>query len=176
MEDTPREEISRREALKRGAKIGVGVLWATPAVQAVSMVRSAAAATSPPPDEPVYYGVKVEEGVCEDIWDQIGRDTSDGAPTGHCLTPNKGDLAVIPGGCGKVTIISTDEDENWVIELAEGCEIVADECLILTKAGTECLKDPAFRRDGQRYYFFNPASNGKGISHVEFVICCRQRD
>lgn len=166
------EEVSRREALKRGAAVGVGVLWATPAVQAVSMVRSAAAAASPPPEDPVYYAIKIEEGgKCEDIWDQIGRDTDPSRPKGKCLTPNAGPFAVVPGGCGKVAGSSTGNGE-WAIELEAGCEIVGDNSLLLIKAGTDCVSaSPS--RDGQKWYFKNPASNGKDISHIEMVICCR---
>lgn len=167
------EEVSRREALKRGAAVGVGVLWATPAVQAVSMVRSAAAAASPPPEDAVYYGIKVEEdGKCEDIWDQIGRDTDPNRPKGKCLTPNAGPFGVAPGGCAKVVSTKTPDSGEWVIELAAGCEIVGDDSLVIIKASTDCIAGPG-RRDGQKWYFRNPASNGHGISHIEFVVCCR---
>lgn len=162
-------EISRREALKRGATVGVGVLWATPAVQAVSMMRSAAAATSPPPDDPVYFAVKIEEGgKCEDIWDQVG-----GTTPAKCLTPNGGALAVVPGGCDKVVDAKTPDDARWVIELAAGCVLL--ESSLMTKAGQDCLPANG-RRDGQKWYFSNPTSNGKEISHIEFVICCERND
>lgn len=167
------EEVSRREALKRGAAVGVGVLWATPAVQAVSMVRSAAAAASPPPEDAVYYGIKIEDGgKCEEIWDQIGRDKDASRPKGKCLTPNAGSFAVVPGGCGKVVSTKTPDDGEWVIELAAGCEIVGDDGYVLIKAGQDCIADSG-RRDGQKWYFESPTSNGKGISHIEFVVCCR---
>jgi hypothetical protein len=168
-------DISRREALKRGATIGAGVLWATPAVQAVSMVRSAAAAASPPPNGFTYYAVKIEPGTCEDIWDQQGNDLDPDAPPGHCLTPNGGSLVVVPGGCSKVAAFSaTDDDKtDWTVTLAAGCEIIKDDMYILTKAGRGCVKDAPDAQSGQTYTFENPAPNGKGISHLEFVICCR---
>lgn len=121
-------EISRREALKRGAVIGASVLWVTPAVQGVSMMRSAAAATSPPPDQPTYYAVKIDDDGCSDIWDQVGRDQNPNASKGKCLTPNAGALAVVPGGCGVVKSFETyfDDETDWTVTLAKGCEIVGD--------------------------------------------------
>src|SRR3954469_2529944 len=42
--------ISRRQALKRGAVVGSALVWAPPALQAVSMnVADAASGTTPPP-------------------------------------------------------------------------------------------------------------------------------
>ena len=167
-------EISRREALKRGAVIGASVLWVTPAVQGVSMMRSAAAATSPPPDQPTYYAVKIDEDGCEDIWDQVGQDQNPNASKGKCLTPNAGALAVVPGGCGVVKSFETyfDDETDWTVTLAKGCEIVGDGSLALVKAGKECVRGAPTGVGGQTWSFANPASNGKGISNVQFVICC----
>ncbi len=162
--------ITRREALKRGATVGAGVIWATPVIQTVGM--QAAFAQSVSPTDQVYFAAKIEEGVCEDIWDQIGQDTDPGAPTGKCLTPSSGGFGVGPGACDHVVGFTTPEEpEPWTITLLDGCEIIEEDCFVLTKASNDCLKDPAVR-EGQTWIFANPASNGNGISHIEFVICC----
>jgi len=170
-------EINRREALKRGAIVGASVLWVTPAVQGVSMLRSAAAAASPPPPRAKCFAVKIEEDGCEDIWDQIGSDTNPRAPQGHCLTPNAGDLAIMPGGCRAVRDFEAGDDgEDWTVTLAPGCEILNEKGYVMIKAGKECIASAPTSRNGQTWTFANPARNGKGISNIQFVICCEPKE
>lgn len=156
--------ISRRDALKRGALIGAGAVWATPVIQSIGMSRAFAAAVSD--DGAVYYALKIEGDGCEDISGQISPHG-----TGQCLDV---DAAVIPisGGCGSVVdVIDVAEDNDptpWQIVLTEGCYPIA----ISRKSSTNCDSisiDDAWD-EGTRTVTVEHSDHA--ISHVEMVICC----
>jgi hypothetical protein len=52
--------VTRRVALKRGAVVGAGLLWAVPAVQIVAMTQNSAEAASGPVSQPQPPGPKTE--------------------------------------------------------------------------------------------------------------------
>jgi hypothetical protein len=167
------EQISRRDALKRGAAIGAGVLWATPAVQVVSMARSAAAAASPVPPKAECYAVAISDrGRCYDIWDQEGRDSN---PDSHkCLTPSA-HYDVQRGGCYKIKHIKVPDGDHhddhkggWYITLCDGCVVVAAK----GKTRYGCV-DVEFRQRDQSFAFPSHTPGGKRILRLELIICCR---
>lgn len=156
--------ITRRDALKRGALIGAGAVWATPVIQSIGMSRAFATVVSDP--DATYYAIKIEEGGCEDISNQTGVPSG-----GHCLDV---DVSVTPisGGCSSiVNLVDVAEDNDptpWKIELADGCYPIT----IARKSSTDCdviSVDDAWDSSTQT---ITVEHSSHAISHVEVVICC----
>ncbi|MBT8206896.1 MAG: hypothetical protein HKN07_05250 [Acidimicrobiia bacterium] len=156
--------ITRRDALKRGALIGVGAVWATPVIQSIGMSRAFATVVSDP--DATYYAIKIEQGGCEDIYNQTGVPSG-----GQCLDV---DVSVTPisGGCSSIVNLVDVADDNdptpWKIELADGCYPIT----IARKSSTDCdviSLDDAWDSGTQT---ITVEHSSHAISHVEVVICC----
>ena len=176
--------LTRRDALKRGAKLGGAVLWMTPVVQAVGMRPALAQGVSPPVAGcDFWYAIKIErvgdttEPRCLDI-------TGGSNPPGQCLDVDEASPeATLAGGCDHITSIviapQGATDDTWRVTLEEGCEFQHGSGRCTVKLGENvggcepdagdpdvCDWDPATR------VLSFISSTGTDISHVEFVFCC----
>jgi hypothetical protein len=181
MEQQHSRPLTRREAIKRGAAFGAGVVWAVPTVQAIGMSRAFASETSPDTDC-IYYAIKIEQEKDGDV--VIGADCDDIAgqiatPPAKCITtPNFTLGTVLAGGCDLIdkTKQVVDDGADWVIILPPGCRFVDDTTFLQVKTSTSCFAvAPAsiqYLSTGNRYVFTNPTVTGQDISHIEGIICC----
>jgi hypothetical protein len=176
MEQQHSRSLTRREAIKRGAAFGAGVVWAVPTVQAIGMSRAFASETSPDTDC-IYYAIKIEQKKDGDgnvISGYVCEPISEGGA--QCFDPDDFFAEVLPGGCDRVQSASVDPDENgddWVITLKPGCEFVENESYVQIKAGsgpTACSDGDPVEAPSGTYTFSNDTD--PAISHIEAIICC----
>jgi hypothetical protein len=148
--------VSRRQALKRMAAIG-GAVWVAPALQTINMAHAKAGS----PAE-VCFSVKIEQG---------GNCESPG-PSGQgfqCIVPVTGS-----DGCSHVSVISTNNGEDWVIDIGS-CRFIEGGvksgggqgscCPISIPAGTTGVLSIPRCASG-------PHGMLQDISTVELTICC----
>lgn len=177
MVDHESEGLTRREALKRGLKLGA-VLWVTPVVQVVGMRPAFAQTTSPACT--VWYAVKIDPSAnpvfphCVDIF---GQNNPNGV--GQCLDVDDVGMPVNAGGCAHVTSSTTPDGASWTATLGEGCEFVegSGRCFVkLGQAHGGCEPDPGDPDvcdwDSTTGTLTFNSSTGTNISHVEFAFCC----
>ena len=174
--------LTRRETLKRGAKLGGAVLWMTPVVQAVGMRPAFAQRVSPGACD-FWYAIKIERvgnttaPRCLDI-------TGGSNPPGQCLDVGAASPeATLAGGCGHITtiVIAPEDalDDTWRVTLEEGCEFREGSGRCTVKLGDNqggCEPDPGDPDvcdwDPATRVLSFTSSTGTDISHVEFVFCC----
>ena len=166
-QNNPGEGITRREALKQGAKLTGAILWVTPVVQSVGMSPAFAQVTSPVDREcTVWYAIKIDpsdpDGPCIDIFNQ-----DDPNGVGQCLDVDDLETAPVEGGCDHIVGFTTPSDPDpWTITLDSDCELKA--CFI--KAGNDPCASGECQVDGNTITFPNPGQ--PEISHVEIAFCC----
>ena len=148
--------VNRRQALKRMAAVG-GAVWVAPALQTINMAHAKAGS----PLE-VCFSVKIEQDfTCESP-----------GPEGQgfeCIVP------VIGGdGCSHVSVISTNNGEDWQIDLG-ACRFIEGAvksgggkgscCPINVPSGTTGVISIARCATG-------PHGMLQDISNIQITICC----
>jgi hypothetical protein len=166
--------LSRRELLGRGVKLGGAVLWMTPVVQTFGMGRAFAAE---PSGKCLVYCVKYE--VDEGRWVALGNgkgncfdcppDAINGLPPGFSnATVRRGDGGTLevelPHGC---TVWSSTETGTG--DEMTGHRTISVKCGSLKQGAEACSIQTV---DDPSRFTVRPCSNGKGISHFEFLVKC----
>lgn len=156
------EGLTRREALKRGAKLTGAVLWVTPVVQAVGMRPALAQAVSPTP----CVNERCLRAKSND--DLSSFENSPGVGANDCT--DCGGSSGIDGD--QFLTISGDEDMVTVMVKDPNCRITS----IVARGGNENNPngDPCrtgtVAPDGLSATVTRPEAGG--ISHVEVCFCC----
>lgn len=173
-EGTMQPQITRRQALRRGAALGGALLWTAPTVQTLGMGRAMAAS---PSGVCILYCVKYDVG---SGWTEVGNGQ------GNCLVCPSVAVDGLPPDIGQASV-SGDAETVLNVTLPPGCSVFDS-----TATGTpDELAGPSgvwvkcgSSRHGQACHFqsvdpgatafsVSPCANGKGISHFELVIeCC----
>jgi hypothetical protein len=170
------EGLSRRELLGKGVKLGGAVLWMTPVVQTFGMGRAFAAE---PSGKCIVYCVKYE--VDEAKWVSLGRGR------GNCLTCPEDAVNGLPANIGAATVTGSSET-SFTVTLPPGCSVydsgetgTPDEFTGPSSVAVKCgsqVRDGAAACSvqavdpGATTFTVVPCSNGKGISHFEFLLKC----
>lgn len=155
----PSEGVSRREALKRGAKLTGAVLWMTPVVQAIGMSPALASTTSPtePCDATVAMRAKANWNGTAFVWEASpGFGRNDCNECGGAPGVNGASFFSVVGNSTSVTVTLLNPD----------CEITA----ISHKAGQNCFAGTV-AADGNSATATIPAG-GQAISHIEVCFSC----
>lgn len=179
------DDLTRREALKRGAALGGMLLWITPAVQAVGMSRALAQETSGPC---TTYCIKFEfTGSDNDLngtWGPLG--SSQGQ--GNCFTcPADAQNGSLPAGFfDDFEIVSGSRTSSVKIRFPNTCSLaetdstpdelnpgnVAAKCGQGAESCNYQSPTPVPGPDGTTEIDVLACTNGRAISHIELIIRC----
>jgi hypothetical protein len=153
----PEHNVSRRQALKRMAAVG-GAVWVAPALQTINMSRAQAGT----PRQNCFSVAVTAGNKCEEP-----------GPSGqgfHCLTPVTTPL----GGCGHVTVVSTNGGASWVIDLGS-CSFLEGQVKSGGGSGSCCPINIAPGTTGVITIprcATGPHGQLQDISGVEITFCC----
>ncbi len=175
--------IDRRQALKRLGAAGA-IVWTVPVIQAIDMPKAMARSEtgSAPPQGCGNARVSLGGGCV------LPNFISGGCGGISCLS---GANASGPSGCGSIASVSASDDADWVICVADGCQVTelsmaaAGSCWSTTGSPQCQGNNPhaetwtGFSVSGNcvtisRPTFVNHAGGTvqTNISHVDLVICC----
>lgn len=175
------KDVSRRELLGRGVKLGGAVLWMTPVVQTFGIGRAFA---SEPSGNCVVYCVKYE--VDTGKWEALGSHKAHGK--GSCFTCPSDAVNGLPVGFADNAVVAGSPEVEMTIRLPQGCSVldVAEDAgtpdeftggaAVAVKCGSQRFGADACRYDvvrgGGREFTVEPCGNGKAISNIEIVVKC----
>lgn len=161
MDDQEFVGLTRRDALKRGAKLGGAVLWMTPVVQAIGMRPAFAQTTSP---TCASCCVKIDAGGCDGI-----------NPNNTCFDPAPPQDEAC---CDHISSTVQNTEFCWTVTLREGCTF-GDGPFSVTSGG-DCDPNPGVTVSADRTQVTlcnvnikNQNGQLQAISHVEVCFeCC----
>ncbi len=181
------ENLTRREALKRGAALGGMLLWTTPAVQAIGMSRALAQETSGPC---TTYCIKFNftaGGGLGGSWGPLGNSPPQGQ--GNCFTcpPDAQNGSFPPAFFNDFEIVSGSRTTGVKIRFPNSCSLAEVDSTpdelnpganVVAKCGNgvgSCSYQSPNQvpgPNGTTEIDVAACGNGRGISHIELIIRC----